>query len=309
MLEITEEKTKPSSKGKQFHRLVNRDKYPDSTLWAFDIALDYLNQERNDPSFDYSPKTFNEWLQKKYNECLETTRKDYWLDSGKLMDGTNVGQFSDQAVLERLVQYAPTNLLDGIWLTNVLFAGPCTEVEAILFQIRMDEVGKGKFEQNHANLYDQLLTSRNIKLPPVTSLEFSDDQRFIESAFNDSVFQMSVGLFPRHFLPELLGMTLFMEWTATPASYQLAKCLKRRNIDNKYYTVHAQVDNIKSGHGFLAKKSVKLYLEQIWDTEGEDIMQAHWRRIWNAYHTWENIILRFESDLQTHLMVFDDKSL
>lgn len=77
--------------------------------------------------------------------------KDHWLDSGELMDGRYVGRFSAQAVLERFIQYAPTNLLDGVWLGNILPIGPCTEIEAMLFRIRMDEGGNGKFEQNQMN--------------------------------------------------------------------------------------------------------------------------------------------------------------
>lgn len=307
ILEIAKE-IKPNTRREKFYQLMNANTFGDCRLWAFDEAVNYFKLQYNDTCPNYSLDLFDDWLKKKYEQCSTQMNQDHWLDSGKLMDGKKVGKFSDLAVLERIIQYAPTNLLDGIWLSNVLPVGPCSQVEAILFRIRMDEAGNGVFEENHPNLYLKLLNSIGEKLPSVFTKDFSENKKFLDCSFEESIFQMCVGLFPRDFLPELLGMTLFMEWTATPASLQIAKCLKKRNIESQYYWVHAQIDNIKNGHGFLAKEAIKLHLKRIEECNTKQV-QNHWRRIWNGYHTWESINLKFEQILQNKLAILDKKKI
>ena len=307
ILEIARE-IKPNTRREKFYQLMNTNIFGNCKLWAFDEASSYFKLKCNDACPDYSLNKFNDWLEKKYEQCSIEMKQDHWLDSGKLMNGREVGKFSDLAVLKRIVQYAPTNLLDGIWLSNILPVGPCSQVEAILFRIRMDEAGNGVFEENHPNLYLRLLDSINEKLPSVFVKDFSTDNRLLDYSFEESIFQMCVGLFPQDFLPELLGMTLFMEWTATPTSLQIAKCLKKRKIESQYYWVHAQIDNIKNGHGFLAKRAIELCLKQIEECNNKQV-QIHWRRIWNGYHTWERINLEFEQVLQDKLEIFDKKRI
>jgi hypothetical protein len=305
ILEIARE-IKPSTRREKFYQLINTTIFGDCKLWAFDEAVNYFKLQHNNTCPNYSLDLFDDWLEKKYDLCSTQMNQDHWLDSGKLMDGRKVGNFSDLAVLERIVQYAPTNLLDGIWLSNILPVGPCSQVEAILFKIRMDEGGNGIFEKNHPNLYQNLLNSVGKKIPSVYTKDFSKNKIFLDCSFEESIFQMCVGMFPKDFLPELLGMTLFMEWTATPASLQIARCLKKRNIESQYYWVHAQIDNVINGHGFLAKEAIKLHLKQIKEDSVEQV-QIHWRRIWNGYHIWERINLEFEQNLQDKLLIIDKK--
>ena len=79
-----------------------------------------------------------------------------------------MGRFSDRAVVERLRQLAPLNLVDGAWLQHIVTVGPADQVQANLFTIWNDEAGNGEAAQNHASLYDALLKSVNVHLPPMT---------------------------------------------------------------------------------------------------------------------------------------------
>jgi hypothetical protein len=184
--------------------------------------------------------------------------------------------------------------------------GTATQVEAILFQIRYEEGGSGNIDENHPNLYSKLLKSQGIQIPTVYSRDFSEDHRFLDFAFEQPVFQIAVGLHPQQFLPELLGMTLWFEWNSTPASYQFAKCLRGRGIDDTYYRIHQRVDNPDRGHGFLARRAVEIFLEDV-QQKGDDV-QAYWKRIWQGYYTWDNLNISFEEGLQKHLVAFDGKN-
>jgi hypothetical protein len=138
-------------------------------------------------------------------------------------------------------------------------------------------------EQNHSNVYETLLRSLNIYMPPVTSEEFIK-QDLLPSAYIQPVFQLCVGLFPEEFFPELLGMTLYLEWEATPTLTPQVRHLKRRRIDAHFYSLHVAIDNISVGHGALAKEAIKLYLAKAED-EGTGVQEL-WERIWCGYVTW-----------------------
>ena len=84
-------------------------------------------------------------------------------------------------------------------------------------------------------------------------------------------------------------MTLLLEWEATPTLIAGERLLAGRNINPLFYQLHIAIDNIKAGHGFLAKEAIKLYLANIRESGGEVAVQAHWKRIWNGYVTWATL--------------------
>jgi hypothetical protein len=219
-----------------------------------------------------------------------------WQDSGLLpfKDDSGalrfypVGRMSDRVIFERIKQFAPFNLVDGAWLNNILTVGPSNIVQSHLFAIWSDEAGNGVVSQNHANVYSALLQSANIYLPPIQSSEFIASD-FLPGAFTQAVFELSVGKFPREYFPELLGMTLYLEWEATPTLWSIANLLAGRNINPLFYQLHVAIDNIKAGHGFLAKDAIKLYLNEIHESGGDGAVQLHWKRIWNGYVTWATV--------------------
>lgn len=217
---------------------------------------------------------------------LEYARKSY-----------DVGRLSNQAIKERLIQASPFNLLDGVWLQNILKAGPTDEIRSRLFSIWSDEAGNGETELNHANVYDTLLKSLDIYLPSITSREFSEYPAFLKEAFINPVFQLSAGMSPERFFPEILGMTLYLEWEATPTLYARAKSYERRGIDAQFYSLHVAIDNIIRGHGALAKEAIMFYLADKQEEAGFASVKESFDRIWNGYVTWATL-----SDFGTKLL-------
>lgn len=289
-----------------FFKSLNLSDYRDYYSTTYHLALEFLTAATIPPPFVFSVEIFEQWLDREYQAGLDKMRKHHWLDSGMLMDGRQVGRFSDRAVRERLLQYAPYNMLDGHFLSRIMPCGSASVVEMRLFQIFWEETGSGSIHDNHPALYTQLLTSQGIKLPSVYSWEFSQDSRFINEAFDQPVFQLCVGLHPRHFLPELLGMTLFLEWNATPASCRCARNLRSRGIDDTFFKVHQVADNPVRGHASLVKEAVELYLQDV-EAQGGDI-DHYWQRIWRGYHTWSSLDDAFEQTLQDYMVEFDGKS-
>lgn len=293
-----------------FHILVNVEDYPDFVPKARELAAGFLAAAQYDADphyaqFDYTPEALDQRMQWIYDDFVTTMYDDHWLDTGDFGPTLQVGRFSDAAVVENLRQKAPFNLVDGAWLQNILKTGPCNEVQANLFSIWADEAGNGRTELNHCNVYETLLRSVNVYLPPVVSRQFIEED-LLPSGFESAVFQLSVGLWPQEYLPELLGMTLYLEWEATPTLTPTVRMLEGRRINSHFYRLHVAIDNIASGHGALAKQAVKLYLDDVREKGGEVAVQDHWQRIWNGYVTWATTGT-FGGDLVNHLLLFDGK--
>ncbi len=313
-----------------FHRLVNFEENLDFAPKALEMAYQMLadakfSAEDNYAPFRYTPAAFDERLDKIY---ADRVRRDMhtpipW-ESGELSwdaiadydgDGEpvwksrhfHVGKFSDKALRERFKQFAPENLTDGAWLQNVVAAAPMDAVQSRLASIWLDEAGGGHMELNHANVYVGLLHSLGVYMPPVNSREFIE-QDIVPSAFRNPVFQFSVGRFPKRFLPEILGMTLFMEWEATPISTGIADMMAERHIDPQYYRMHAGIDNINAGHGALAREAVKLYLNAKQHEGGDAIVQEHWQRIWRGYVAWATLG-NGHDEVVERMMVVDKKQI
>jgi hypothetical protein len=276
--------------------------------------------------FRYTPEAFDERLEQIYGELVdgemyepipwengEITWKaivDFDEDDDEPLQKTrrfHVGRFSDAALRERFRQFAPQNMTDGAWLQNIIAAAPMDAVQGRLASIWIDEAGTGRIQENHSNVYAALMHSLNIYLPPVTSPEFIE-QDFVWSAFESPVFQMCVGRFPRRFLPEILGMTLYMEWEATPTSMPIANMMASRGFEPLYYRMHAAIDNIDAGHGALCKEAIKLYLDAKLKEGGDTVVQEHWQRIWRGYVAWATLGNGFD-EIVERMMIVDKKQI
>ncbi|XXY21987.1 LodA/GoxA family CTQ-dependent oxidase [Sorangium sp. So ce216] len=189
---------------------------------------------------------------------------------------------SYEDMLDRLYQLAPFNQIDGAWLRNVTRAGPIDEVHALLFSIWSDEVGNGDPAKNHCNIYTSLLQSVGFYLPPIESEAYARNPQMLDSAYTAGVFQLAISQFSEDFLPEILGMTLQLEWEA-PALVMTRKQLLSYGIDPHFYELHIAIDNAVSGHGGQARTAVELYLDSLRVQGGEEAVQEAWRRIWNGY--------------------------
>eukprot|EP00163_Fabomonas_tropica_P017396 TRINITY_DN3091_c0_g2_i11.p1 TRINITY_DN3091_c0_g2~~TRINITY_DN3091_c0_g2_i11.p1 ORF type:complete len:355 (-),score=92.89 TRINITY_DN3091_c0_g2_i11:57-1121(-) len=79
-------------------------------------------------------------------------------------------------------------------------------------------------------------------------------------------------------------MTLNLEWEVL-ALKPTVKMYDYWGIPSTFYSMHIAIDNAASGHGALAVKAVKLYMDQIRTMGGEEAVQAVWKRVWNGYIT------------------------
>ena len=102
--------------------------------------------------------------------------------------------------------------MDGAWLRHIANAGPMDDVKALLFTVWNDESGNGNPALHHGNLYTRLMEALGVHLPEIRSRAYANHPAFFESGFVQPVFELTMSLYSEELLPELIGMTLFLEW-------------------------------------------------------------------------------------------------
>ncbi|HKS99305.1 MAG TPA: LodA/GoxA family CTQ-dependent oxidase [Rugosimonospora sp.] len=191
-------------------------------------------------------------------------------------------------MVTRTIQLSPFNLTDGGWLRNIGVTGPIDEVRSLLYSISMDELGDGDVSRNHCNIYRDLCHSIGYYPAPVYTKEFAFDPQLLRSAFTVPAFEMAISQFTEEYYPEILGMTLQLEWEVVDLK-PTRDLLDYFGIDSHFYVMHIGIDNAVNGHGQRAADAVKLYLQGIREFGGEEAVQAAWRRIWNGFVAFGNI--------------------
>jgi hypothetical protein len=195
-------------------------------------------------------------------------------------------RLSKQAYLWGIEQFSPAILTDGCWLQHsrqlTLLANG--SISDILFKIYEDETGNGLLERNHPFIYQQLLDSVAISVPPINTKAFSDYPGFIDSAFDIPVYLMAISKFPSAFLPELLGLNMAIEISGLGKVYlRLAQELRYYGINPAIVNVHISIDNMATGHSALAVKAIQQYMDDVLANHGKRAMHNYWRRIYTGY--------------------------
>jgi hypothetical protein len=235
--------------------------------------------------FPYSREALDDRLDEIYNGFVlenDALHNSFVLESDSAAQRAGALPTTREAAIYGLLQMAPFNQLDGAWLRNATPPGPISELGAMLFQIYMDELGDALPERQHCNVYTDLLKSVGIYLPDLNTRAYADDPRFLDSAFTVPVFILAISQFSQEFFPEILGMTLYLEWSSIGLVPKVDQ-LKAFGIDPHFFVLHVGIDNTASGHGAIAKRAVQLYLDQLQQAEGQAAVQAAWQRIWNGY--------------------------
>lgn len=272
-----------------YYYLVNAELFPEVMTAARQKVRKVLRSAgrfRRLPFKTYRHRAFEEFIATLYRREAESYRP---LDSAP--------KLSRAAYLWGIEQFAPAILADGCWLqtVNQLIFNPNRTVAALLFKIYEDEAGNGKLEQNHPFIYRQLLESVDLDLPPIASREFIEHRGFIDSAFDLPVYLLSISKFPSTFLPELLGLNMAIELSGLGNVYlRLSEELTYWGLNPDIIDVHISIDNVSSGHAFLAKEAIQLYLDEIIGLSGVEAADTHWRRIFNGYCSLQSVCRGFK---------------
>lgn len=284
-METERDKYDGSSFRDYFYYLMNIEEFPDFLPYPRILAQQFLEAAEVlidqtgifDPTHPesfvpYTPKNFAAKLQQIY----EILRSQADQPQQYVYNSTRDEQ------VQLLLGAAPFNQTDGAWLRYAANAGTMDEVTSLLFEVWSDEVGNGDRSLHHGNLYTALLKSLGLYVPEITSRAYVDDPRIDESSFVAPVFQLAISQHSEEFFPEIIGMTLFLEWEVL----SLVPRVKRRDyfgIDSQFWRMHVGIDNATEGHGAKAKRAAGLYLDEVLKESGPDAQQNHWKRIWRGF--------------------------
>ncbi|MFN2606690.1 MAG: LodA/GoxA family CTQ-dependent oxidase [Acidimicrobiales bacterium] len=267
-----------------FRIMLNLDAYPDFLPMAKSLAEGFLASARalqgylalDDDlrSFPYTQRGLDARLDKIYDNLV---------DEAATYEPANDPVFSSrEKVVELIRQTSVFNQVDGAWLRSVAPAGPMDEVRSYLFSIWTDESGNGDPQLNHANVYTDLMHSVGIYSEDIASQAYADNSLLLDSAFTLPLLELTISQFTDNYFPEILGMTLFLEWEVLDLQ-KTVKLMEAYGINSQFYRLHVGIDNAADGHGAMAKRAVQLYLDQVRAESGEAAVQEHWDRIWTGY--------------------------
>ncbi len=307
-----------------FYYLMNINSYPDFLPRARQLVHGYLAQGRQNMQqfdsdevwsfFPYSPAAFDarmELIYANYVRDNQATANPNMLASPEFGAPNYLTASNRDKQAYQILQMAPFNQLDGAWLRRAVPDGPVDEVGELLAQIRQDELGDGETAQNHANVYTDLLKSLHFYLPDLYTRAYADEPRLLDEAYTQPCFLLAISQFDDDFLPEILGMTLYLEWSSI-ALVSTVNTLEAFGIDPLYYSLHVGIDNAAVGHGALAKRAIQIFLDRVRATEGEAAMRKVWERIWTGYVTFGtlgNLFNAMQAQLQGNTLATQVQAL
>jgi hypothetical protein len=197
------------------------------------------------------------------------------------------------------LQLAPAILVDGAWLAGIATAAEkLGDLGRHLLKTYADELGEGREEWNHPNVYRRLLESLDYRLPTVDSREFAEYSGFLDSAFDIPVLILAMGQLSDKYFPELLGLNLAIELSGLGAGYmRVAEILEYHGMDAAIIRLHLSIDNLASGHAARARDAIVLYLDDARRREGTAAVAALWARIWAGYLSLDAAGLAFAARL------------
>jgi len=264
-----------------YYYLVNVEFYPDILPTAERFARDRLERstamlqrgERPIPSDHYDPEALERWVFAKHRQQVDSYRPPAVRPPA-----------SREAFIEATLQLAPLILIDGGWLQGI--ASPAlihTVVGRMLFHVLIEELGDGKAAEHHANIYRDLLAAMGEAAPAVDSWEFARWSRLRDSSFDVPTLWLSISCFPRHFLPEILGLNLAVELAGIGGPYMEAiDALRRFGYPTLFVDVHNSADNVAYGHAAWAMNSIKRHMDEVAERQGPHGVDHVWHRVWTG---------------------------
>jgi L-Lysine epsilon oxidase N-terminal/L-lysine epsilon oxidase C-terminal domain/Iron-containing redox enzyme len=271
-----------------FYYLMNIAKYPDFVPFAKQLADGFLAEAEGfieqlglqDPTH---PESFVEYNEVNYDAKLEQIYEILRAQANSTAANSPwLANATREEIAKGLLRNAAFNQTDGSWLRNISRAGTSDEARGLLFGVWSDETGNGNPALHHGNLYTTLLRELGFVLPDPSSRAYADHPGLSDGGVSGAVVPLAISQHTGEYYPELLGMTLFLEWEVL-SLVPTVKRLDYFGIDSMFYRMHVGIDNATHGHGFAAKRAVQLYLDSVLNESGPEAVQVHWRRIWRGF--------------------------
>jgi len=271
-----------------FHYFMNIEKYPDFVPYSKVLSEEILSKavefiERQGIQDPSHPESFVPYNKTNFDAKMEQIYEI--LRAGANRNSANrpwLEEITAKDLSLRIVRNAAFNQTDGSWLRNISRAGTTDELHGLLFEIWSDETGNGNPSLHHGNVYTTLLRQLGYSLPDINSRAYADDPRLSDRRMIGAVVPLAISQHSSDYFPELLGMTLFLEWEVL-SLVPLIKRLDYFGIDSHFYEMHVGIDNATHGHGHAAKRAVELYLDGVLEESGPRAVQDQWRRVWNGF--------------------------
>lgn len=99
-----------------------------------------------------------------------------------------------------------------------------SSIDSKLFAIYIDELGNGDINQNHPNVYLNVLEDLGLQIPSIHSKEFVQQQQILDVSFQKPLLTLTTSLFPKTFQAEILGYTLVRLTVSTRTSVTSDLC-------------------------------------------------------------------------------------
>jgi len=281
-----------------YYYLINADLFPDVLTTAHNKARKWLKL-----SALFNPLPFKHYSHQQFDAYIENI---YQAEAVAYQPLQGKPKISKVAYIWGIEQIAPMILIDGVWLQNSLsLHNVSPEISEILFSIYCDEIGSGQLQKNHCYIFQQLLDSLSISVPPVHCAEFIKHSEFIDSAFDLPVYMLALSCFSTKFLPELLGLNMAIELSGLGKDYmQLVDEWGYWGIDSTIADIHISIDNYATGHTLLAKKAIQLYMDDVLNrTSDAKMLDKHWRRIYTGYASLRFVGGRFKLGLPIYYLI------
>lgn len=264
-----------------YYHLVNVEFFPDVLPVAKRFAQDWLERTaatnrggvRPLPCPHYDQDTLQNWVYAKHRQQVDSYRP--W-------DGAP--RVSKEAFIDATAQLAPLILLDGSWIQGVTNAGMIhTSIGGKLFHIFYEEVGLGDAAGHHANIYRELLSAMGVTQASFDSMDFALSTDFRNSSFDVPVLWLCLSYFPRHFLPEILGLNMAVELAGLGGPYLEARdTLRHFGFPSTFVDLHNAADNVSVGHAAWALDAIQTYMDEVAAREGPHNLDLAWRRVWTG---------------------------
>jgi len=270
-----------------YYMLCNIDQFPEMYEFSSKIADQFLGVARKaiedqtfqdsgavilEKYFEYDKNTFEAKLEEIY---------EFYRNQAARMKPWELDEARADIVNDR-VHSGPYNQNDGAWLRFIANTGNLDDVRGFLFDVWSDEFGNGNPTLHHGNLFTTFLRGLNIMLPDVASRAYADHPKFNDGDFASPVFQLAISQNSDRYYPELIGMTLFLEWEVLELASTIKK-LDYHGIDSQFWRMHVGIDNAVDGHGAKARNAVNVYLDNVLKESGRNAMRREWQRIWTGF--------------------------